>query len=253
MTDLSGDWNSYYRYPSTGRGEDFWEQHLLHVTQTGSKIKFETGPESASYMMAELELGDDGKSAHGTWSDDKDPNGYYKGVHFEGTVELQVAESGERLSGVWHGPGRDGIMHSDIWELAKVKTLVKADMPKRWRFTHWYPGDNDEGEASDSHIMRAYWDGATLVLESLPENDGSYMLARLLIQDDIAAGSWYENAQLSGPNQGAQYSGAGQLMIDAKTHRMEGLWAGAGYDHALGKMRIYTGRWEIVPIDDADV
>lgn len=249
MTKLSGDWNSYYRYPSTARSDDFWGQHVLHATQTGNKLKLETGLGSPSHVVMELTLDADGKAASGTWVEDSSPDGYYKGRRFDGTIELKIAENGERMNGIWHGVGKDGTMSSDIWELAKAKGLMlKEDMPKRWKLTHWYPSSQDDREESDEHEVQAYWNGDTVVMESLPKADGSYVLTRLLIQNGVAAGSWHETASLLGENKGAQYSGAGQLTIDPETYRMEGLWAGAGYDHTLKKIRIYTGRWEIVPV-----
>lgn len=251
MMKLSGDWNSYYRYPSTGRDDDFWGQHVLHATQTGSRLKLETSVGSTSHVVMELELGTEGKTASGTWAEDTNPEGYYKGRKYYGTIEFKIAENGERMNGIWHGTDKDGAIASDIWELAKTKeSVLKDDMPKRWKLTHWYPASHDDSEDSDEHEMTAYWSGNTVVMESLPKADGSYMLTRLLIQDGVAAGSWHENASLLGENKGTQYSGAGQLTIDPETYHMEGMWAGAGYDHKLKKMRIYTGRWEIVPVAD---
>jgi hypothetical protein len=249
MTKLSGDWNSYYRYPSTGRGDDFWGQHVLHATQTGDKLKLETSVDSPSHVVMELELDDETNAAIGTWVEDADPKGYYQGKRYDGTIKLRIAENGERMNGIWHGAGKDGTMNSDIWELAKAKeSMLKDDMPKRWKLTHWYPSSHDDGEGSDEHEMKAHWNGDMVVMESVPKDSGSYILTRLLIQDRVAAGSWYEETSLLGKSKGAQYSGAGQLTIDPENYRMEGMWAGAGYDHALKKIRIYTGRWEIVPI-----
>jgi hypothetical protein len=253
MTKLSGDWHSYYRYPSSGRGDDFWGQHILHATQTGdTSLVLKTGPESQSQVIMELELRPDEDLAVGTWQEHTDPNGYYKGVLYEGTIELKLAENGKRMNGVWHGAGKDGKMNSDIWELAKVNTEdISDDLPKRWRLTHWFPDANDEKEVSGVHEMKSYWHDDTLVLESFPKDNGSYMLARLHLQDGVATGNWYESASPTGPSKGAQYSGAGQLLVDPKTYRMEGMWSGAGFNHKLKKMQIYTGRWEIVPIDKA--
>lgn len=252
MIDFSGDWHSYYRYPSSSRGDDFWGQNLLHATQSGDKLKFETGPDSPSHIVIEVEKGTEAATFSGGWFEKTNPKGYYKGKRYDGTITLTVAENGERLNGIWHGLDSKGAMQSDIWELAKVKQLSRADnLPERWKLTHWYPGDDDKGEAFDEHEMKSYWHDDTLVLESLPKDDGSYMLARLHVQDGVATGNWYEQASLKGKYKGVQYSGAGQLIVDADTHRMEGSWAGAGYDHKINKMRVYTGRWEVVPADEA--
>jgi hypothetical protein len=42
------------------------------------------------------------------------------------------------------------------------------------------------------------------------------------------------------------YSGSGQLMVNPETGNMEGKWAGAGFDHKLKTMRVYSGNWEII-------
>lgn len=252
MAKLSGDWRSYYRYPSTGRGEDFWGEHTLQATQTGTSLTLVTGSDSPSQVVMELEIDDKAKIASGVWRERTDPNGYYKGAEYDGTVELRLAATGDRMSGVWHGTGRSGTMNSDIWELSKVKTTTRTtNLPKRWKLTHWYPSSDDKREESDEHEMKSYWQDETLVLESLPKANGSYILARLHIQDGVATGGWYESASLRGEHDGAQYSGTGQLIIDPKTNHMKGIWAGAGYNHELKQMQIYTGRWEIVPISEA--
>lgn len=119
-----------------------------------------------------------------------------------------------------------------------------------WQCTYWYPSNAHEGDDPSEYRMRAYQTGDTIVFESLPNQEESYMLVRLHIDDDIATGNWHETTSPTGAFKGAIYSGAGQLMVDPRTHRMEGQWAGAGYDHELKKMRIYSGAWEIVPVQE---
>lgn len=247
----TGDWRSYYRYPSTGRAGDYWGQHLLHATQDGNTIRLESGPESASQVTMELTLDIDGKIARGTWQERTDLEGYYKGAVYEGTIELNIAENGERMNGVWHGAGKDGAMNTDIWELAKAKPWQHSGKrPCQWKLTHWYPSADDSTEESDEHVMTGHWTGDNLVLESEPRAGTSYMLVRLLVQDDVARGSWHESSLPDGEYKGAEYSGAGELVVDAKTLHMEGQWAGSGYDHKLEKMRVYTGRWELTPLEE---
>ena len=115
-----------------------------------------------------------------------------------------------------------------------------------WRLTHWFPSNEHVGDDSSTHQMKVARDGDALVFESLPTNDGSYIMARLTIEDTIATGYWHETSAATGPYKGAQYSGYGQLVVDPTSGNMEGKWAGAGYDHKLQKMLIYSGNWEIV-------
>jgi len=115
-----------------------------------------------------------------------------------------------------------------------------------WLCTHWYPSNEQIADDSDTHRMKCHVAGNTLVFESLPQDNGGYMLVRLVINDNIASGSWNETASLTGPYKGAQYSGSGQLIVNPETGNMEGKWAGAGFDHKLKEMRVYSGNWEIV-------
>jgi|GEM_PF-1750770 len=252
MIDLSGDWQSYYRYTSSTRGgADFWGQYTMHATQDGDTVKFETGPESAAHGVIELKLGKNGQLATGKWREKTDPSGAFKGKEFNGIIEFRIVENGNRLNGVWHGIGGSGAMHTDIWELVRAREDdANSELPQRWNVTHWYPNKDDSAEESVMHEMKGYWDDGTLVLESLPLEDGSYLFVRLHIQDGIATGNWYESAAMTGDFEGAQYSGAGQLMVDKDTFHMEGKWAGAGLDRKENKMKIYTGRWEIAPLGD---
>lgn len=250
MINLVGDWNGYYRYSSSERGEDFWGQHLLHARQEGNKLTLETAPDSPAYQFVELELSPDGKTARGVWTE-SDPHAYSKGWRYEGTTELQIAANGERMSGIWHGAGRDGTLRSDVWELVRIETVQYASKrPSRWLLKHWYPSADDSIEEFDEHVMTAHWSKDTVVLESKAKEGKSYMLARLLIQGDIARGGWRESALPDGEFKGAEYTGAGELVVDPDTLHMEGMWAGAGYDHTLKKTRIYTGKWEVTPLDE---
>lgn len=129
----------------------------------------------------------------------------------------------------------------------------KDDFPTKWSFTHWYPSNNFVGDESCTHEMRGHEDGDDLVLESIPDKTKSYMFVRLHIgPDNVATGSWHEATIKESDYKGANYSGSGQLIMNPETYYMEGKWAGAGYDHKLETMRIYTGNWEIAPLKDTD-
>ncbi len=125
-----------------------------------------------------------------------------------------------------------------------------ADFLGRWRCTYWFPSNTFVGEEPSQYTMVARQEGDELVLESEPNAEKSHLLVRLTLHDDIASGTWHEITSPTGEFKGALYDGSGQLVIDAKTHFMEGKWAGAGFDRKLQKKRIYSGNWEIVPITD---
>ena len=119
------------------------------------------------------------------------------------------------------------------------------DFNGKWRCTHWYPSKDDSAEESTSHIMDAHQDGNTVVLQNTPDGEKSYLLVRLTIDGKVASGSWHETTPPSSDYEGVGYSGAGQLIVSDDGRHMEGLWAGAGLDHKLGKMRIYTDKWAL--------
>lgn len=118
-----------------------------------------------------------------------------------------------------------------------------------WRCSYWFPSNTFVGDEESAYEMKSYQDGDTLVFESTPNEEGSYMLVRLIVQDGVAVGNWHETTSPTGEFKGAIYSGSGQLTINPDTQYMEGKWAGAGFDKKLNKMRIYSGNWEIARAD----
>lgn len=117
------------------------------------------------------------------------------------------------------------------------------DLSGVWRCAYWFPSNDWIGDDVSEYRMKAYPKGDTIVFESEPNDEGSYMLVRLKIEDGIATGSWHETTSPTGSFKGAMYSGYGQLIVNIETNSMEGKWAGAGYDRKLKMMRIYDGIW----------
>jgi hypothetical protein len=252
MVDLSGDWRSYYRYQSNRRSDaDFWGQHTLQVTQDGNKLKLKSVAKDPSHVEMELTLDETTHTLRGTWREETEKDGHYHGKAYEGTVSFRLSENADHMSGVWHGKGSDGKMNSDIWELARVVANRPLEgLSERWKLRFWWPSNKFEGEESIDYRMKLYQDGDTFIFESVPNAEKSYMLIRLKLEDTVAIGSWHETTSPAGEFKGAIYSGSGQLIVDPESGAMEGMWAGAGYDRDARKMKIYTGKWEIVPLDE---
>lgn len=117
-----------------------------------------------------------------------------------------------------------------------------------WTCKRWHPNKNDVGEDYTAINMKAQADKGEVVMTSDPREEESYMVVRLSIDDvdsKVVTARWHETTSKNGDYEGAMYSGAGQLILDDDKRHMEGLWAGAGYDHKLGKLRIYSGRWQL--------
>lgn len=114
-----------------------------------------------------------------------------------------------------------------------------------WHCTHWYPSNTHSGEDMSECDVEAHQDGKQLVLQSRPAEDGSYLLLRLTIDDDLATGTWHEVTAPEGHFHGIQYSGAMQMLVSKDGKKMEGKWAGIGMNYERNKPEIYTGRWEL--------
>lgn len=124
----------------------------------------------------------------------------------------------------------------------------RRSLPEKWHSVYWFPSNKFVGEEPSEYEMVGLLNGKTLVLESLPNDEHSYMLIRLRLDNNVAIGNWYETTSPTGEFESAQYNGSGQLIVNPETYSMEGKWAGAGYDHKLKQMRVYTGNWEIKPV-----
>jgi hypothetical protein len=119
-----------------------------------------------------------------------------------------------------------------------------------WQLCYWYPSNDHEGDDPSTYFGRLRQTGNELLFESNPNQEESYMLARLHLEDDLATGTWHETTSPHGAFKGMTYSGAGQLIVGPHHDVMEGMWAGAGVDHAAGKPRVYTGRWELKRVSE---
>jgi hypothetical protein len=75
----------------------------------------------------------------------------------------------------------------------------------------------------------------------LPNDEGSFLLVHLRIDDRLASGSWEENSSPTGPFKGTRFYGPLQLVIDEDGKAMHGMWLGIGR-----KLEVKSGRWEIV-------
>lgn len=123
------------------------------------------------------------------------------------------------------------------------------DYSGTWHCSYWYPSNQHEGEDVSEYDVIAEQTGSQLVLQSVPNNQDSYILVRLMIDGVLAAGSWTENTEPAGEFAGMIYSGVIQLIIDADKKRMSGQWVGVGRDMQKQVPGVFGGRWEFTRID----
>lgn len=98
MTDLPEFWHSSYRYYSPDFKAEFDSEHEVRLHHNGNQVIIESLPKgNKSYLVMRLSFNDD--LLTGTWEEETDPKGFYKGAIYHGAVQLQVIEDGKKIFG----------------------------------------------------------------------------------------------------------------------------------------------------------
>ncbi|MGC4888916.1 XRE family transcriptional regulator [Micromonospora sp. DT227] len=111
-----GVWLSRYQFYSSGRGDSFAGQHFVVLLQHGDRLTARSLPGSASSSLS-LDLSVDGVVVTGTWVEQTDPPGYYRGARYHGAIQLIAEPTGRRMAGKWIGFGKDMDVNTGPWEL----------------------------------------------------------------------------------------------------------------------------------------
>lgn len=117
--------------------------------------------------------------------------------------------------------------------------MARGTFSGTWKYTCWYPTHEDSAEGHSEYRMSAHDKGHEVVFESEPRDDGSYMLACLKVDDNVATGSWHETTKPHGTFEGMTYSGAGQMLVSENGRHMVGKWAGVGMEPGTGTQSVY--------------
>lgn len=113
--EFSGIWRSHYRYPSSSRQTDFVDEHLVRVHQFDRQLIIESVPEKPkkSYLMLHLTLQEG--VATGSWQEETEPNGYYKGAVYYGAIQVVISPDKRKMNGKWLGFGKDMEVEAGPW------------------------------------------------------------------------------------------------------------------------------------------
>jgi transcriptional regulator with XRE-family HTH domain len=125
--DYSGIWLSRYEYVSSSRSQSYSGLHHVVLTQEGSTVSVRSLPNSAASTMG-MDLTVDGVVLTGTWVEDTDKTGYYKGKRYVGAIQMIADPSGSRIAGKWLGYGKDGEINSGPWYLDYQADVSKANI-----------------------------------------------------------------------------------------------------------------------------
>lgn len=115
----SGIWLSKYEYYSSGREAKLLGLHYVVIIQHGSRLTVRSLPEGSLNPKSPLsmDLTVDGSVITGTWVEQTDPEGYYRGARYHGAIQMLVEPTGRRISGKWVGFGKDYDVNTGPWEL----------------------------------------------------------------------------------------------------------------------------------------
>ena len=86
------------------------------MLQHGDRLTARSLPGSASSSLS-LDLTVDGAVVTGTWVEQTDPTGYYRGARYHGAIQLIAEPTGRRMAGKWIGFGKDMDVNTGPWEL----------------------------------------------------------------------------------------------------------------------------------------
>lgn len=98
LRSFEGVWLSRYQYYSSGRGESFAGQHFVVLLQHGDRLTARSLPGSAASSLS-LDLTVDGSVITGTWVEQTEPAGYYRGARYHGAIQLLAEPTGRRMAG----------------------------------------------------------------------------------------------------------------------------------------------------------
>src|SRR5687767_10408505 len=111
-----------------------------------------------------------------------------------------------------------------------------------WRSSYRYKNSASKVLETE-HYVTMYRKGNQLIVESIPNTEGSYMMARFSLDGRIATGSYQSQNSPRSSAKGALYYGAAQLILDADGKALRGKGVGFGE-----KLEVKTTDWELVHI-----
>lgn len=134
--EFSGVWLSTYEYYSSGRNATFEGRHHVVLLHYGHRLTVNSlsanrldPAEADPGSQLSMALNVDRNVATGTWREDTNPDGYYRGATYHGCIQLLADPTGKRMTGKWLGFGRAFEINSGPWELRKVsESLSKATL-----------------------------------------------------------------------------------------------------------------------------
>ena len=109
-----------------------------------------------------------------------------------------------------------------------------------WLSTYTFKSSITGDLLETEHYVTMQRLGSQLIVQSIPNTSGSYMMARFTLDGRIATGSYQsQNSPLSA-TKGAIYYGAAQLVMDKDGKLLKGM--GVGFGHS---MKVAPSDWQL--------
>lgn len=121
--------------------------------------------------------------------------------------------------------------------------MTKYDFSGVWLSSYRYAGRSLKDIRDTEHFVVMYKRGNQLIMESIPDTKGSYMMARFKLDGRIATGTYHSQNSPHSAAKGALYYGAAQLILDDDGKALRGKGVGFGKN-----MDIKVTDWELVHI-----
>lgn len=121
--------------------------------------------------------------------------------------------------------------------------MDEYDFSGVWISSYRYAGRSLKDIRDTEHFVVMHKRGNHLIVESIPNTKGSYMMARFKLDGRVATGTYHSQNSPNSAAEGALYYGAAQLVLDEDGKALRGKGVGFGKD-----MSIKVTDWELTHI-----
>src|SRR5687768_13017652 len=90
QSNLSGIWQSRYKYNSSSQPGEQEGKHKVRIFQSRDKLVIESTADNNSYLVMRLAVDEHNNIATGTWQEVTATKGHYKGAVYHGAIQLLI-------------------------------------------------------------------------------------------------------------------------------------------------------------------
>lgn len=109
-----------------------------------------------------------------------------------------------------------------------------------WHSVYTYTSSSKPGSFESTYNIKIQNIGNQIIMQSIPNDYGDYVLLRCTQDGRILTGTWYEQTSPKGPYKGVAYYGAIQLIVNKDGNTMSGKWV--GFDR---QMNVRSDNWTL--------